>query len=648
MFREMLHKCKTYISLEQGFAAIMLALMLPALVAAAGIAVDLSIAYNAKNRLGNALDKAVLAVGSSSGTTQQLNDRFNYFFNANYPAGKYGTPFNVQLTVSGSVMTATAEVAVPTTFMSIVGINNLNVVGSSQVVRTLAGVEAVLVLDTTGSMAGNNIAALKTAATNFINIMFTSISDPKYIKIGIVPWSDNVNVGPYGSGFDLNGNYYGAPFVSPPATDPYEPVSSIKYGSGPLDWGGCVTEPNAASLEQDNSSPNWIMYRYPSTGSCLQYSCFQYNCLQNACSQYQCQTYACNTYACQRFNCNSCCPTGDVLSNGSCCPSGDVLTSGKCGPSGYVLSSNTSYFCPSGDVITSNTSYCCPSGYTYANSNHKCSESGHTTISAPSSVAAVSSASTTAPDGSGACTGADSVCTGYGNTCEQQGSCSQYSNTQCQTYYTTLNRCVSGDLTCSVPGNDANQAGCTSQAQTNYNQCVRYSNGPNDGCTSVPILPLTNNQTALLNEINILPTANNTYSDVGMVWGWRVISPGFPFQEGAAYSDTTWSKTVILMTDGNNTINTVMSGEGIYGATGTSMSVTDQNNKFEQICTNMKALGIRIYTITFQSAINNTTRQFYSSCATNPGMYYDAPTNADLTTAFQNIATQLSQLHLTQ
>ena len=164
----------------------------------------------------------------------------------------------------------------------------------------------------------------------------------------------------------------------------------------------------------------------------------------------------------------------------------------------------------------------------------------------------------------------------------------------------------------------------------------------------MPVLPLTSDQSALLAEINSLPTANNTYSDVGMVWGWRVISPGFPFQEGAAYSDTTWSKTVILMTDGNNTINTVISGEGPYGAAGTSMSTTDQNNKFEQTCTNMKALGIRIYTITFQSAINATTRQFYSQCATITSMYYDAPTNAALTTAFQNIATQLSQLHLSK
>jgi len=580
MLGKMLRRYKTYINHERGLAAVMFALMIPAIFAAAGIVVDLSTAYNAKNRLGNALDKAVLAVGSSSGTTQQLTDRFNNFFNANYPVGKYGAPFNVTLTVNGSVMTATASAAVPTTFMSIVGINNINVGGTSQVVRTLAGVEAVLVLDTTGSMAGNNIAALKTAATNFINIMFTSISDVRYIKIGIVPWSDNVNVGSYGMGLNPNGSYYGAPFVSTPLTDAYvSPASSITYGPGPLQWGGCVMEPNAAALEQDYTGVNWQMYRYPppQNNPCQQYGCNQYDCEQQTCTQYNCKTYQCQTYACAQYNC-------------------------------------TSYDCEK-----------CPSGYSINGTSCK-----------KGSKTAACTTPGTANNGA--------QCNTYGNTCVQQGACKTYNNT-CQTYYTTSNQCAT--WTCTIPGSAANGAQCA-PGQTNYNVCLQYATSPNTGCTTMPIQPLTNNQTTLLNVINNLPTANNTYSDVGMVWGWRVVSPGFPFQEGASYSDSTWSKTVILMTDGNNTINTTMSGEGAYGAPGTSMSVTDQNNKFEQVCTNMKALGIRIYTITFQSAINASTKQFYRQCATNTSMYYDAPSNADLTTAFQSIATQLSQLHLTK
>jgi Flp pilus assembly protein TadG len=489
-----------YLRHELGVAAIIFAIMLPAIVASAGVAVDLAVAYNSQNRLANALDKALLAAASSSTlSSAALQTRFLAFFNANYPAGKYGTPINPTLTVNSSTntMSATASATVPTSFMNIFGISSLTINAASTVVETLAGVEAVLVLDTTGSMAGNNIAALRTASTDFINVMFSSITDPKYLKIGIVPWSDTVNVGSYGWGLqsDLTDPYEGGTvFAQLQTPDPYGmTTSNITYvpsgtttGNDTNQWWGCVTEPNAASITSD-STTMWNMYRYPS-GNCTQYQCI------------------------------------------------------SCPGSGYTLSGST------------------------------CSK----------------------------------TTTSHGNTT------------------TTTENC------------------------TTNSTCIAWQNTPNENCTSVPVLPMTNNQSALLAEINALPTANNTYPDIGMVWGWRMISPNFPFEEGTSYSDPTWSKTVIMMTDGNATINTVMSGEGAYNTPGTSQTSTDQNNFFEQTCTNMKAQGIRIYTITFQSAINETTMGYYQDCATNPSMYFNAPTNADLTTAFQAIATQLGQLHLTQ
>ena len=88
---------RSYICQQGGIATVVFALLVPAIMASAGIAVDMSAAYNARARLSNALDKAVLAVGSSSGTTKELTDRMNAFFNANYPPGKYGAPYNVTL-----------------------------------------------------------------------------------------------------------------------------------------------------------------------------------------------------------------------------------------------------------------------------------------------------------------------------------------------------------------------------------------------------------------------------------------------------------------------------------------------------------------------------------------------------------------------
>ncbi|MBU6475863.1 MAG: pilus assembly protein, partial [Alphaproteobacteria bacterium] len=244
-------RLRDYFSDRRGIAAVVFALMIPVLIASAGIGVDLAVAYNAKNRLSDALDKAVLAAGSSSTlSSADLQTRFTNFFNANYPSGKYfGTPYNVQLTVNGNTLTATASVKVPTAFMSLFGIDSINVSDTSQAVLSLAGVEAVLVLDVTGSMGvpqcygcGTNMDSLKTASTDFLNIMFSKITDPKYLKIGIVPWNDTVNVGSYGWGQNPDSSYYDNPFVSPPATDDYiTPASSITYdgtNSQTYEWWG--------------------------------------------------------------------------------------------------------------------------------------------------------------------------------------------------------------------------------------------------------------------------------------------------------------------------------------------------------------------------------------------------------------------------
>jgi len=514
MLKRILAGFGLYVRDASGVVAIVLAMAIPMVMASAGLAVDLAAAYNAKNRLSSALDKAALAAASSSGTDQFIRERMRAFFDANYPAEKYGEPFDVDMIVNGSVMTVSASVRVPTRFMTLFGQDYVIVHEETQVVRELAGVEAVLVLDITGSMAGNNITALKAASNNFVNVMFDKIVDPQYLKIGIVPWSNAVNVGPYGKGFTPAGATYGTPFVDNPSTDPYvTPASSIVYGPGQNDWGGCVIERSPSSALTDASTPNWPMYRYPAN-TCAEYNCTQYNC-----AQYNCVRYNCAQYNCLRYN------------------------------------------------------------------------------------------------SSGRCTRYGTTCLSYSTTCAQYGT------------------------TCLVPGTTCIAHGAT---------CVQWSGDPNNSCPDAPILPLTNDKAQIQGVINNLPTRGNTYSNLGMIWGWRVISPDFPFTEGAPYEDNKWSKTVILMTDGDNTINRTYSGEGPYNTPGTSLTATDQNNKFAQICTNMKAKGIRIYTITFQSAINNTTKSFYRNCATNPGMYFDAPSNQSLTEAFQSIANQLSQLHITK
>lgn len=431
---------------QSGVSIIIVALTMPVFLSAAGIAVDLAQAYNIKTRLANALDKAALAAGTTAGDADAVEAQIRRFVRANYPDDSLGESFNIRANVDDMRVSVNASAEVDTMFMGIFGYDKITVNASSEVIRELSGVEVVLVLDVTGSMAGNNIQALKTAGESFLNIMFGRISNRDYIRVGIVPFSNSVNVGRYG----LDNN-----FVSRPSSDPYiTPASNIQFSSvaypnTTTQWRGCILERNYPADTTDAATPRWGMYRWP--------RCAQYN------------------------------------SNGTC-------------------------------------------------------------------------------------------------------------------------RTTNSD--------------------------------PNRECPWDRIIPLTNNENLLLSTVRNLRTGGNTYGNVGMAWGWRVISPGAPYTEGSAYNDPDWSKIVIMMTDGDNTMHPTYSAYGLTRSH--SLDADDLDDRFEEICENMKDEGITIYTITFQSGISNATRQIFRRCASAPEMYYNAPSNSDLITAFTQIANQLSALHLSR
>ena len=120
-----------------------------------------------------------------------------------------------------------------------------------------------------------------------------------------------------------------------------------------------------------------------------------------------------------------------------------------------------------------------------------------------------------------------------------------------------------------------------------------YSNStPNNGCNKSYILPLTNVYGTIKSKISGLYASGNTLSNIGMVWGYRVLSPEAPFREAASWTDVTVKKVAILMTDGDNNIG------GAYSAYGnwSTLKLTDRDldNKLATTCQNMKNDGITV------------------------------------------------------
>ncbi|MGF1610112.1 MAG: pilus assembly protein TadG-related protein [Kiloniellales bacterium] len=158
-------------------------------------------------------------------------------------------------------------------------------------------------------------------------------------------------------------------------------------------------------------------------------------------------------------------------------------------------------------------------------------------------------------------------------------------------------------------------------------------------CPARNVLPLTAEYSTVADFVQNLSANGRTRTDIGMVWGWRVLSPRWRGLWGNAelpldYGTESMDKAVIIMTDGENTPE---SGEG---------TVAQANARLAQECEAMKDQGIIIYTITFQSP--SSLDSLYRNCASQPSYFYKSPTNEDLEKVFKIIGAQLSQLRLAQ
>ncbi len=190
----------SFITDRRGNVAIIFALTLMAIMGATGAAVDFSRAMQVRSRLSAALDAAGLAAGKNiDATPEAITEIANAYFAANYPADELGVPGALVVGISERFVTLSATAEVDTTIMNIFGYEAMTVNASTEISREITGLEIVLALDNTGSMAGTKLENLKTASQTLINILFGTETLPANLKMGLVPFAAGVNVG---TGFD--------------------------------------------------------------------------------------------------------------------------------------------------------------------------------------------------------------------------------------------------------------------------------------------------------------------------------------------------------------------------------------------------------------------------------------------------------------
>ena len=194
---------------HDGNVAIMFALALFPIIILLGGAMDFDRRQGYDQKLQYAVDAATLAaVGHSidnpDATDEEIETFAVNFIEKNYDAGGSAlNPPKVIFDSEAGTMSVDATANVPTTLLGITGIKDLEANAYAETILGAGGItmEAVLVLDVSYSMVGDRIDALQKASKNFADIVMTDNSN---VKVGVVPFSQYVNVGEDTRGSWLN------------------------------------------------------------------------------------------------------------------------------------------------------------------------------------------------------------------------------------------------------------------------------------------------------------------------------------------------------------------------------------------------------------------------------------------------------------
>ncbi|MEO0394256.1 MAG: TadE/TadG family type IV pilus assembly protein, partial [Pseudomonadota bacterium] len=230
---------------QAGGIGVIFALAVVPLIAFAGLAVDFGRALLYRNQLAYSLDAAALAVGSSIGTKEQLEDRMDAFLSVNFGDIALADEVDFDFEIDGELVTAEASLRMPTTFMAVLGRSYLDINVDTEIRREINGLEIALVLDVTGSMAGSKIADLRVAAQALVDVVFGDDPEPlpEFLRVAIVPYSAAVNLGDEAPSV-ANTSWMESFMPADIGLDPDNPeysFTSIDYDpDDPLMWKGCV------------------------------------------------------------------------------------------------------------------------------------------------------------------------------------------------------------------------------------------------------------------------------------------------------------------------------------------------------------------------------------------------------------------------
>jgi Flp pilus assembly protein TadG len=631
--------------------AIVGAALIP-LAAMIGSGVDMSRAYMAKTRLQTACDAAALA-----GRRVMQNDTLDTavtteavrFFNYNFNQGQYGTAaFTPAVTrpESGKIRVS-ASTTIPTTVMRMFGFTTLPLSVTCDAQLSFVNTDVVLVLDVTGSMGNSingttKIVSMRDAVMALYDelqpIQTQLQANGMRLRYGVVPYSTTVNVG-----------------ALIRAVNPAYLTDSITYNSRVSNFNQQIAEYSA--------SPPAAQAPVAQTYS-------------SSISQSDCDKYGRNV-AFTGFS-------PSATTGGGPPPtmtwtrtfSNDESSGTDWGWSGASDTSGTSRSCRRRYVETDTT---------YVISGYHYESSGYLYQQEPLDVSDFKMGTAVNYATSVPTTGAGAAQTDVGGTYDPLEIVDAQGVTGISTTSVTWNGCIQerdtvNTITASsgytIPANayDLNINLIPSNDATRWRPMFpqlywRSDNHNNIGLSNAPCPAAARRLQAwtrsdLQNYVNALTPTGNTYHDVGMIWGARLMSNAgiFSADNPDTFNGMPVSRHIIFMTDGDmDTENDVLAFQGLEandhrvggtptpsdndtGLSSTTSMESRHVQRMKMVCNAAKAMGYSIWVIAFGTSL----QPHLAECASNANQASTAANRDELIDRFQQIGANIGALRLTQ
>lgn len=571
--------------------AIFLAICIVPLIGIIGIALDLTRAHNAKSHVQSAMDTAVLWAAkelTSGGDEEAALAQAKEVFASNIDTIERSVSCGqtrIVADMNARTVDGYSTCLVPLSFGVLVSGENLEVDAASQSIFGGQKIEIALMLDVSGSMRGQRLSDLKNASNALIDTLIPT-SHTGDVRISLVPYATSINAGTYGDIVTGITDLF-AHTVANLGADPDKLVAALNVGdtSEAFDLVDAVGNAGLGSISSD-------FFACADTPGPVPLSDPEQSlCVvrgDNGVGSDDCQVWVTMPVTLADLP-ESSFPVRSSTNLQTFYNDGDDDDEPDC-ESG----------CPYSDIADLND-------YTY--------EDIH---------------GVPIPDGCADSSGSASDIATNWQSLDWTSASMAYSNYDFSILGETHEANV-GSASCVT-----DRGG--SEAFTDASPVTFPMGARSSACPGAPVEPLTNNKMILSNSISSLNADGWTAGHLGVAWTWYTLSTEWssvwPFNRRTESGGTELvNRFAILMTDGS--FNT-------YYETGQG----DSAAQARALCAGMKADDIIIFAVAFDAPPEG--QSVLRDCATSNSTYYEAKNGIELVDVYRQIASNVSNVRLSQ